>query len=519
MSTKKDIEIRAKDLIETDPNEALKLYRHIYDTFPEDFNSWDALFAMKASRKAQNPDLSWAKLLTGKYTDEKVANLYSWLIYDKCVKGKERNDLLHNEKHILNLLDQSPQKKMREGNSYPCAKTISIFKIADAHSENLFNARKVNNVLSNLDYRLLSDQPQILRTEQRGDIELASDLEKYFAMKTKALMKLGEYKKVIQLCDNALTTINKFHYNNDIWFKMRIAVSEEKLGNFEKSELLLKELISKKEGRDKWFLYRDISEVYYEQKNFSEAWKYAVNAAYFGNEPHFLIGLYLHQAKILYKLGRQNEGKILAELIGAIINEQGWKDKPEYNRLFQYYQIDREKLPKVNEVLKKAQEFWEKERYGNLNRITGIVISIHKKGKIGRLKSIQGTISDFHRNNFRKKVRNLHDLKGLNAEYYEIEGEDGKVYAEDIIVATNVSKRKVNETLIGKPLKGKVKKVVNFGIFVQLTDLPDGLLHKNNMPKELEHSFDDEFKEGDKINVIIDKETEKGLQLKYIKAH
>ena len=41
-----------------------------------------------------------------------------------------------------------------------------------------------------------------------------------------------------------------------------------------------------------WFLYRDISEIYFEQKEYSKAWKLAVEATYYGNEPHFLIGLF-----------------------------------------------------------------------------------------------------------------------------------------------------------------------------------------------------------------------------------
>ena len=295
---------------------------------------------------------------------------------------------------------------------------------------------------------------------------------------------------------------------------MRIAIAEEKLGNLEKSETLFKELLSRKAGSDKWFLYRDISEIYFEQKDYEKSWKYALDAAYYGNEPHFLIGLYLLQARILFKLDRPQDGKILAELIGAILNEQEWNNKPEYNRLFKYYQIDRETLPNVNEVLVEATEFWNKERYGNLNRISGTIISIHKNGKIGRLKSTQGRICDFHKKDLRKKTRNLHELKGSKAEYFEIEGENGKVHAEDIFVKqTGITPS--NKEFIGKSIEGTIKNITDFGIFVQLPGLSDGLLHRNNMPSELKESFKAEFKTGDKIRVVIERENEKGLQLSY----
>ncbi|MFN8324839.1 MAG: hypothetical protein U0T80_03675 [Flavobacteriaceae bacterium] len=141
---------------------------------------------------------------------------------------------------------------------------------------------------------------------------MASDYEKYYALKTKSLYKLSEYNLCIDSCNQALNTITEFHYNNDLWFKMRIALSEDKLGNHEKGEDLLQEILKSKAGSDKWFLYRDISEIYFEQKEYNKAWKLAVEATYYGNEPHFLIGLFLLQAKILFKLNRVDDGKLLA---------------------------------------------------------------------------------------------------------------------------------------------------------------------------------------------------------------
>lgn len=514
METKRDIEAKAKSLLDSNPEEALKIYKNIYEIFPDEFNSWDAFYAIKASRLVQNADLKWPKELVEKYEDEKVANLYAWLVFDKCVKGKQRKELIQNEGIISTLPKYSPQKNLREDSSYPCPTTISILNLVDAYAENLFNAKKVNELLSVLERDLLSDQSRTLESEQKGDIELASNLEKFYALKTKALLKLGEYEDTIALCKEALQVFEKYHYNNDLWFNMRIAIAEEKLGNFEKSEMLFKELLSSRAGSDKWFLYRDISEIYFEQKEYEKAWKYAIDAAYYGNEPHFLIGLYLLQTRILYKLDRSEDGKVLAELIGAILNEQQWNNKPEYNRLFQYYTINKDTLPNIKEVLAEANKFWNKERYGNLDRIKGTIISVHKNGKIGRLKSAQGKICDFHKKDLRKKTRNLHQLKGLNAEYFEIEGENGKFHAEDILTKQPVKKEIINK-FIGKPTEGTIKNITDFGIFVQLSGLSDGLLHKNNMPHKLRNSFKEDFKIGDRIRVVVEQETEKGIQLGY----
>lgn len=519
MATKRELEDQAKALILSNPEEAVKLYHEIYDTFQEQFNNWDAFYAIKALRASTINELKWASELVEKYKEEKVCNLYGWLVFDKCIKGKNRSEILSYENYISKLPEICLQKNLKEEISFPCPTTISVLKLCDAHAENLFNARKINDLLNGLDYRLLSDKAKTIETQERGEVELSSDLEKYFALKTKALFKLGEYESCIEFCNIGLNTLSKFHYNNDLWFRMRIALSEDKIGNHIQSELLFQELLSSKAGSDKWFLYRDIAEVYFEQGDFEKAWKFAVDAAFYGNEPHFLIGLYLLQARILFKLERSIEGKILAELIAAITIEQNWNDKMEYTKLFNYYKIDKSTLPSTNEIHKVAIKFWQKERYGDKPKQKGTVISIHKNGKIGRIKSVNGVVVGFHKKDLVKRFRNLNDLIDAKVEFYEMKSFDGKSVAENIIVVEQKSVSKpivADGSLIGQTMNGKVRKALDFGIFISLDSGKDGLLHKNALPRNMQSDYMNLFTNGKRVKVQIDRITEKGIQLKFI---
>jgi len=515
METKRDFEAKAKALIGTNPDEAVKLYLELWETYPDQFNAWDSFYAVKAMRASNSPNLNWATELAEKFKGDKVGNLYGWLIFDRCVKGKNKTELLANEKFIEGLLNLSPQKSLKEDDAFPCPTTISILKLCDAHAENLFNARKINELLSGLDYNILSDKSKTIETQERGEVERASDLEKYFALKTKALLKLVEYKPCIELCIKGLELLNKYHYNNDLWFKMRIALSEDGLGNHEKSEELFKELLESKAGNDKWFLYRDISEVYFEQGDFLKAWKYAVDAAFYGNEPHFLIGLYLLQARILFKLERPTEGKILAELIAAILKEQKWNDKAEYIKLFTYYKIDRTTLPTVSEIIKEARIFWQNERYGSKPKLKGTIISIHKNGKIGRIKDQNNNLIGFHKKDLVKKMKSIENLTGATVEFFIMESYDGKNIAENITITEQPATPKP-DNLVGKTFEGTVKNVAEFGVFIRMQGAPDGLLHKNSLPNNLKDSFKEVFTQGKKVKVKIEKVTEKGIQLKLV---
>ncbi len=513
METKRDFEAKAKALISTNPDEAVKLYHELWESYPDQFNSWDAFYAVKAMRAANSTNLTWANELAEKFKGDRVGNLYGWLIFDRCVKGKNRTEILSNEKFIEGLVNLAPQKSLKEDDAFPCPTTISILKLCDAHAENLFNAKRINELLSGLDYSILSNKSKTIETHERGEVELSSDLEKYFALRTKALLKLGEFETCIEHCNKGLELLEKFHYNNDLWFKMRIALSEDGLGNHERSEELFKELLEIKAGSDKWFLYRDISEIYYEQGDFVKAWKYAVDAAFYGNEPHFLIGLYLLQARILFKLERPTEGKILAELIASILKEQEWNDKADYIKLFTYYKIDRTTLPTVNEIIKEARNFWQNERYGNKPKIKGTIISIHKNGKIGRIKDQNNNIIGFHKKDLVKKMKSIENLTDATVEFFIMESYDGKNIAENITITEQLATPKT-DSLVGKTFDGTVKNVAEFGVFIRLQGTPDGLLHKNSLP----NNFKEVFTQGKIVKVKIEKVTEKGIQLKLVET-
>lgn len=519
MDTKRDIENKARALIESNPEESIILWEKIWNEYNEGFNDWDAFHYLKVLRKclSHNSEILDAVLERFKNFD-KVNGLYSWYIFDKYVKQVEKRELINNERIIWNSFGISKQKDLHENHEFPCPLTITVFQLVDAYSENIFNARKVKDLLDILDPELLCVKPRLISTEERGEVEIASDKEKYYALKSKALLKLGEYSECISLCDTALSTFDKFHYNNDLWFKMRQGICYDKIGDSERGESILSDLLSTKAGSDKWFIYRDIAEIYFEQANFEKAWKYAVNAAYFGNEPQFMINLYLLQTRILYKLNRKEEGELIAKLLYAIIKENGWNIKSEFSKLFTFYGLRGDDILSVDEYLKNAKEFWNNERYKGIEREKGKIIWIHNDGKKGKIKSFDGSIRLFSKKDLRKKIRDLNILNGTNVEYFPIKDFKGDIIAEDVIVQETKKEPSVEKTdLIGKRFKGRIKSVVDFGIFVAISGMQkDGLLHKSNLKKSNQGDFKSLFSVGDEIEVEVIDITSKGISLRQL---
>ena len=507
---KRDLEQQAKSLKDSNPLEAIKIYHEIWKDYNAEFNGWDAFFTIQTLRKidCSNAEIDWAFELADKFPEERVTNLLGWLVFDKLVKHSNKQEIINNESKILKMAQILPQKNLSEVKSYPCPVTMSLLKLAKNYSKP-FNKNKVQQILDLINPDFLSLKEN--NPNEDSEDSYSSDFERYVSLNSKLLIKLEKFSECIKWCEIGLSKLESFHGNNDLWFKMRIALSEDKLGNHEKGEKLLNEIVSSRVGSDKWFIYKEISEIYFEQKEYSKAWRLAVEATYYGNEPHYLIGLFLLQAKILFKLNRVDDGKLLAELIAAIIKEQQWGERQAYSKLFDFYKIKIQEVDSVANLFSKAQAFWNMERYGNIPISNGSIISVHKNGKIGRIKDELGIVIDFHKKDLKKKLRSIENLKGSQVKFYCIKSVSGVLRAESIEVLSQVSLSK-DDSLIGKIFDGIVDNVTDFGIFVKF-EKNKGLVHKNSLPTEIINNYQELYKRGDSIKIKINRITDKGYNL------
>ena len=67
----------------------------------------------------------------------------------------------------------------------------------------------------------------------------------------------------------------------------------------------------------------------------------------------------------------------------------------------------------------------------------------------------------------------------------------------------NAPKKEKVKYEVGQQYEGTVKRIVDFGAFVELPDGTDGLLHISKISKERVQNISDIFSEGDKVKVEI----------------
>jgi polyribonucleotide nucleotidyltransferase len=66
---------------------------------------------------------------------------------------------------------------------------------------------------------------------------------------------------------------------------------------------------------------------------------------------------------------------------------------------------------------------------------------------------------------------------------------------------------------IGKSYEGKIKKIVDFGLFVEMPDGFDALLHISKVAKERVNNLSERYNEGDAITVVVMEQKGKKVEL------
>ncbi|MAM30273.1 MAG: hypothetical protein CMC13_14745 [Flavobacteriaceae bacterium] len=506
--TKRELQDSAKTFIQNDPSKAIELCLEIYEKFPEEFNNYDAVNLLQAARKRHKISITKLPEIARKFKEnEIVSGLCGWYIFDIYIKGKSPQQILQYENIIGQYLPLINQKNVSIDNQYPCPFYLIVSNLWDAHSNNLFNANKIFDYCKIVNPDFLSKKSSSYTTEEGRDVEQSSPYETYFQYYTKACDKLNKAEEALNSCNIALSSLSEFHYDNDLWFKMRMARAYIKLDKIDFAEKQYLEIINSKAGSSKYFLCKEFSELLFHQKRYEESWEQSLRSAIVLKDVKFCASLLLHQSRILARLNRINEAKRFAEVIYAGIQEKLWNNTSEYQKLVTYFKLE-EGTGKAKTLFKKLYSFYKDELYKDCPSSKGQIIFIHNSGRFGKIKCSDESVINFTKNSFNQEHHRIDKFK--NAEISFVSDYDYK--AEPIAENIKIINLKKEDEIIGKIFKGKVQNIVDFGIFIDFDSDKRGLSHSS----VLESNFKEVYNVNDFVKVKIINQTEKGYSLKIL---
>lgn len=311
---------------------------------------------------------------------ERILTAYGWLLWSKY---KAENENTSNSDYETQFFDEDEDDFQEQNFHYDKNELIERIEtlipiLLGLNSDfsktlvsNLFsivlksekkkpapNWKLVNDFCSQIDPTLLSTDCSSIQVERKGrtqDMELASDFENWYAYKTKALMKLGEWQECFDTSKEALEKIENFHYSNDVWFSRRVALSKKNLGNTEDTIEELETILKRKR---EWFIQKELAELYFEKGALDTAFKMAIDAINNFGPLEFKVDLLFLIAKILNKQGESDLSFKHFSLSKLVRQDEEWK-VPQ--KLFdELNQFDQNEIPlsELKSLKSELKKYW-----------------------------------------------------------------------------------------------------------------------------------------------------------------
>lgn len=198
-----------------------EIYSKLYDDHQKDFSRWDKKF-------------------------------YALTLYRCYVQNPvNQNKLLDAGKLITQLVKQSNHSRK----DAMCLYTLAVLKIM----KTIEDPEAVLEWSSKLN-------PELLNRDISGNY--SSKKETWYKLTTKALLDTGQYDECISLSTEALLNLSEFTYDNDVWFKWRIAKSFNQLGEYDQSVDYLNDI---KQFKNDWFIDNLMAENYFFKNDWDNA--------------------------------------------------------------------------------------------------------------------------------------------------------------------------------------------------------------------------------------------------------
>jgi len=375
--------------------DALSLYRSLWEGYREKCNEWDGwryafcLKQLKNYREALDVCRETYKLNRG---FEPVKGLYAWCIYYTEITSQVADEarFFRAAEAITNLSKQDDKYS---------AYQITVFKVLEhLTGKSSYQADKIMEWTGKLNPKTLDDSTFTFTDKEGKEREIASKKEQYYTLRSRALLEKGAFDECIRICEEGLRTFETFHYDNDVWFRWRIGLCYEGLGEYEKSLNMQLELLKTKK---EWFIQKEIAEQYFRLGDYAKSLQYALDSALNSGDTNKKINTFIVLAKALHQLEKNEEAYLHENFITSL-------KKGEYNK----------------EVENELRKIWNTLKFNTQPQYVGKIKTILPNGKAGFVESDKGKTYYFFLREFRGKRETAQVNQPVT--FYLEEGYDAK---------------------------------------------------------------------------------------------
>lgn len=321
-----------------------------------------------------------------------VTNLYAWCIFDTEIKGKEKFVEQDLERAVLGIEQLVDVKD--KFSPYVSA----VFKLVELLEEQ----GKVQRMLqwtAKLKPQDLSTETSSFTRKDGKTVKVSSHREKWYSLHTKALLENEQFDECIRVSQEALQAFPEFHYDNDVWFKWRIALSKKAKGEKSVALSMLNELLPKKKES---FVFYEIARLEYELKNVEKAYELVIKGAMAPGSPEFKGNIYLLLGQIVQSKGDQSTAALHGQLAMKVRLEKDWKISDDLRKDLTSLGASEGDHRSSEELERILLGYWRKQMKALTPELKGTVKTLLPNGNAGFVRGEDG--KEYH---FRMK-----DVKG-----------------------------------------------------------------------------------------------------------
>ncbi len=352
-------------------------------------------------------------------TNNRILNAYGWLLWSKYKEEEADNgadildpfhaeddddiveeqteysksDLVHRIEQLMLLL-----LNLKDDFSQTLISQLFSVVLKTEKRKPSPNWHFVNDFCSHFDPTGLSHKTDTIKVKRKGverDMELASDFENWYAYKTKALFKLGQWQQCFDLSKEALENIENYHYSNDTWFARRVALSKKNLGNSEDAIAELEQILKRKK---EWFIQKELAELYFDKGDLDKAMHLGIEAATNFGPMEYKVDLLYLLGNVLQKKNELTLAYKHYELSKLVREAEEWK-VPEKLHLALNALAQHKSDLGLMKLTQELKAFWEGKTNNkkassvedkNEKLRTGVVLEIlhdNERGKDGFIES------------------------------------------------------------------------------------------------------------------------------------
>lgn len=415
MSTAFEMKLQASTLRKQNKfQEALELYSVLWADNREICDEWDGWGYAQSLRKvgrSQEALMVCREVHASKPDFEYNNNLYAWCIYDQAIAKVTDEQIEPNEPAFFEAANTIMALVM-PGTYSPFARTL--LRVVDyLKSRASYPANQILEWTGKITPDQLSTEVGRGGKDDHGkQREFASDREKWYAERCKALLEANEFQACIALADEALVSFSTFHYDNDVWFRWRRALAEAGLGDKETAVKEIQSLLSRKQD---WFIYHRMAQFQYDMGQFDDAWSNAVDAALGPGDLEFKWELFLLMGLILRNQDHMDEARRHVLLAARIRQERDWKMPQELVQAIADLDVDMTSDTAAFDLQKDLRNQWRTAKLANLPRCSGKIVNILPNGRAGFITGDDGHDYYFKLSSFQGSRHGL--TEGLMVEY------------------------------------------------------------------------------------------------------